>query len=355
MIFVEGFRLLLVVAGALAGLAAGNHVDRTGEAPVVGVFLGAGVTYVVGGIGGRLLDRGLRDAVVQMRRLPPSEVFAASLVGTAGLLLGLVAGLPLIALVHSSIDYPLVAALAWVLCVLGARLGVAKGRDMSRTAALARLLEPRPDPPPAGSLVLDSSAILDRHLLVLARHGLLRDVLVVPRFVAEEVQALSESADPATSRRARRGLEALKAMAEAGVQVRVSEEGAPSLSGSGPDTGRQALELALRSGARLGTCSAALGAEAAAANVPVLDLRRLAAELTPDHPPGEHLRIELVREGRQARQAIGFLPEGDMVVVNDALHLVGQEVEVVVSWTRQTSQGLLVFGRLVQQPSGERR
>ncbi len=81
----------------------------------------------------------------------------------------------------------------------------------------------------------------------------------------------------------------------------------------------------------------------------MVDLRRLTAELSPDHPSGEHLVIDLVKEGRQPRQAVGYLPEGDMVVVNDASHLVGQAaVEVVVDSARQTSQGLLVFAQLFE-------
>jgi uncharacterized protein YacL len=72
------------------------------------------------------------------------------------------------------------------------------------------------------------------------------------------------------------------------------------------------------------------------------------SELSPDHPPGERLVIDLVKSGRQPRQAVGYLPEGDMVVVNDASHLVGRsQVEVTVSSARQTSQGFLVFAALV--------
>ena len=41
-----------------------------------------------------------------------------------------------------------VAALAWVLCALGVRLGAAKGRDLSRAMGLTRLLEPPGDPAP---------------------------------------------------------------------------------------------------------------------------------------------------------------------------------------------------------------
>jgi uncharacterized protein YacL len=79
----------------------------------------------------------------------------------------------------------------------------------------------------------------------------------------------------------------------------------------------------------------------------VLDLRRLVSDLSPDHVPGEHLRVDLIRAGRQPQQAIGFLPDGDMVVVNDAEEMVGRAgVEVVVLSTRPTNQGLLVFARV---------
>jgi uncharacterized protein YacL len=87
--------------------------------------------------------------------------------------------------------------------------------------------------------------------------------------------------------------------------------------------------------------------EAAVWELPVVDLRNVAHELSPDHLPGERLAIELVKEGRQARQAVGYLPDGDMVVVNDAIHLIGQGiVSVNVLSTRPTSQGVMVFARL---------
>ena len=73
----------------------------------------------------------------------------------------------------------------------------------------------------------------------------------------------------------------------------------------------------------------------------------MASALTPDHLPGERLRLELIKEGRQARQAVGYLPDGDMVVVNDATHLIDQgSVEVTVLSTRPTSQGMMVFAKL---------
>ena len=115
------------------------------------------------------------------------------------------------------------------------------------------------------------------------------------------------------------------------------------------DAGDRALVVAHRMHVRLATCSADLAERAESEGIDAVDLRRLMSELAPDHPPGERLVIDLVKSGRQPRQAVGYLPEGDMVVVNDASHLVGRDhVEVVVSSARQTTQGFLVFASLVE-------
>lgn len=341
MVFVEIFRLLVVVLGAVAGLQVGEHVQRTGWTPLVGVFLGAGITYVLGGAVGRIVDHQMGRAVVRLRSVPAAEVLAAAVVGTAGLLLGLVAGLPVLALVHSPIVLPAVGALAWVLCMLGIRLGATKGRDVARAAGIAHLLDPRMDRRLGGALVADTSAVLDRHLMVLGRAGLIGEGLTVPRFVVDEVRMLADSPDPATSRRARRGLEGLASMRDAGLTVNVVAD-EPEVAAVA-----RVVEVARRLGGRVVTCSPGVVDAALAADVAVVDLRALGADLVSDHPVGERLVVDLVRAGRLPRQAVGYLPDGDMVVVNDAEGLVGRQgVPVVVSGSRRTSQGQLVFAHL---------
>ena len=90
MIFVEGFRLLFVLAGSAAGFEIGRHTSSNPHGPVIGLLLGAAVTYVLGGVAGRLADRGLQHAVFLFRNTPPGEIFAASIISTTGMLLGLV-------------------------------------------------------------------------------------------------------------------------------------------------------------------------------------------------------------------------------------------------------------------------
>ncbi len=111
------------------------------------------------------------------------------------------------------------------------------------------------------------------------------------------------------------------------------------------------LTVARRVGLRIATCSSKVVDDAARWELAVVDLRDVASRLNPDHLPGERLSVDLVREGRQPRQAIGYLPDGDMVVVNDATHLVDQgTVGVTVLSTRSTSQGLMVFAKLASEP-----
>jgi uncharacterized protein YacL len=167
--------------------------------------------------------------------------------------------------------------------------------------------------------------------------------IVVPSFVLDEARTLVAGPDPVSSRRARAGLETLEALRRLDVPVHVEEAEVPEA----VDTADKALHLAARLHLRLATCSAALAGRAEESGVAAVNLRRLGADLAPAHHPGERLVVDLVKRGRQPHQAVGYLPDGDMVVVNDAEHLVGRrDVAVVVSSARPTSQGVLVFAQV---------
>ncbi len=343
MIFVEGFRLLFVLAGSVAGFEIGRHVDGNPHAPVIGLLFGAGISYVLGGVAGRLADKGLQRAVFLFRKTPPGEIFAASIISTTGMLLGLVVGLPLMVLFRSGFAVLATAVASWVLATLGWRLGQVKGRQIVAAAGLSRILAPQVQPHPGQALLVDASAIMDRFLLVLGRGGLLPGGLVIPQFVVDHVRAVAEAPDPVSSRRAWRGLESVEALRELGVPVHVARDEVPEVD----DPTIKLLTVARRVGLRIGTCSSNIVDEAVRWELAVVDLRSIANAMTRDRLPGERLSVELIKEGRQPRQAIGYLPDGDMVVVNDATHLVDQgAVPVTVLSTRPTSQGVLVFAKL---------
>ncbi|MGH9044971.1 MAG: hypothetical protein ACRDVP_09110 [Acidimicrobiales bacterium] len=356
MLFVEIFRLILVLIGALAGYEVGRSWHAS-SAQLAGVVLGALIAYVVGGILGRVLSRETRRAAERFGRIPPGELFAGTLTGIAGFLLGGALSVPMLVLVRSPIVWPAAAALAWVLTWVGFQIGVAKGRQVVAAAGLGRILAPPLEPPPGYALLVDSSAAMTPFLLVLGRYGLLVGGLVIPRFVIDQLQTLAAGPDPVGSRRARRGLERLDVLRDLHVPVHLADNELPEID----DITERLVEVARRLGLRLATCSGQVKETAKRRGVAVTDLRPLANDLTPDHLAGEQLVIDLVKEGNQPRQAAGYLADGDLVIVNDASHMIGREnVVIEVLSTRRTNQGLLVFAKLADRPqsagpiSGER-
>ena len=284
MLFVEVFRLILVLIGALSGYEIG-HSPHSSTGQVVGLVLGALVAYVIGGILGRLLRHQGDRAAERFDHIPPGELFAGTLTGIAGFLLGAALSVPLLVLVHSPVVWPGAAALAWAFTWVGFSIGIMKGRQVVAAAGLGRILAPPAEPPPGYAMLVDSSAAMTPFLLVLGRYGLLVGGLVIPRFVIDQLQTMAAGPDPVTSRRARRGLERLDVLRDLHVPVRVAENELPEID----DLTDRLVEVARRLGLRLVTCSGQVRETAKRRGIAVTDLRPLANDLTPDHMPGEQL------------------------------------------------------------------
>ena len=80
--------------------------------------------------------------------------------------------------------------------------------------------------------------------------------------------------------------------------------------------------------------------------VTVININDVAVALKPAFVPGETLALRLLREGDDKGQAVGFLRDGTMVVVENARQRIGQEVSIEVTSSLQTSAGKMVFGKL---------
>jgi uncharacterized protein YacL len=62
--------------------------------------------------------------------------------------------------------------------------------------------------------------------------------------------------------------------------------------------------------------------------------------------PGDQLELELVKEGREHGQAVGYLEDGTMVVVESARDRIGDQVSVVVRNVIKTATGRMVFANV---------
>ena len=113
-------------------------------------------------------------------------------------------------------------------------------------------------------------------------------------------------------------------------------------------TDTKLIELAKRLGARMLTNDRNLCRVAVLQGVTVLNLNELAQAMRPNVVSGDPLSIKLLKEGKEDHQAIGYLEDGTMVVVNSAIKHLGETVEVVIGSPLQTSAGRLIFAELAE-------
>ena len=201
-------------------------------------------------------------------------------------------------------------------------------------------------------LVIDTNVIIDGRIGDLCGTGFLSRSLIVPRFILDELQLLADSHDPTKRERGRRGLEILNQMQNSReIELTVHESSADDV-----DLGTDArlVRAAKVLKARLLTNDHALAQIARLQQVPVLNLAELARALRPTLVAGDEIDLHLVKEGRESHQAVGYLPDGTMIVVNNARAHVGKTRTVVVASALQTAAGRLIFAELkngATQPS----
>jgi uncharacterized protein YacL len=194
-------------------------------------------------------------------------------------------------------------------------------------------------------LVVDTSVIVDGRIAELCATGFLSRSLVVPRFILGELQTLADSHDPLKRKRGRRGLEMLNTL-QRSHEVELTIHESTSEKETGMDTDARLVRTARVLKARLLTNDHALSQVARLQQVPVLNLADLACALRPVAAAGDEFELALVKEGREQHQAVGYLADGTMIVVNHARAFLGKTVRIAVASALQTGTGRLIFAEL---------
>ena len=191
--------------------------------------------------------------------------------------------------------------------------------------------------------LLDPSVIIDGRIKELCATGFIDGPLVVPVFVLNELQIISDSADAMKRNRGRRGLDILKEMQDAKlVPIEIVEDDYDDLH----EVDSKLMRLALEKQWKLMTNDFNLNKVARVQGIKVLNLNELANVLKPALIAGEWIRVQVMKEGKEVQQGVAYLDDGTMIVVEDGRPYVGQEVEVMVTSILQTSAGRMIFARV---------
>jgi len=191
--------------------------------------------------------------------------------------------------------------------------------------------------------ILDTSVIIDGRIQDILKTRFLGGKIAIPRFVLKELQQIADSTDPLKRQRGRRGLEVLHSIQkEAGLNISIREEDFAEVR----EVDAKLVKLAKLIDAKILTVDFNLNRVAGIEGVKVLNINELANAIKPVVFPGEEMRIKLIKEGKEHNQAVGYLEDGTMVVVEDARRMIGQEVRVSVTSVLQTQAGRMIFTKI---------
>ena len=194
------------------------------------------------------------------------------------------------------------------------------------------------------AILVDTSVLMDGRIAAVAQTGFIGGTLVIPRSVIGELQFLADHADSDKRARARYGLDVvteLQAMEQ--VDVELLQDGSHAREG----VDDRLLKLAKQHPAVIMTLDYNLNKVAAVEGTEVLNLNELAQSIRMEHLPGEKITLEIIQKGQDAHQGVGYLPDGTMVVVDQANSQIGQTLDVEIVRNLQTAAGRMIFAKKI--------
>ncbi|NJO08125.1 MAG: twitching motility protein PilT [Chloroflexaceae bacterium] len=207
-----------------------------------------------------------------------------------------------------------------------------------------------PDALPSGPslrhYLLDTSAIIDGRIAMIGTTGFLEGTLLVPQFVLIELQMLADSSDDLRRSKGRRGLDLLNQMQkDSSLPVEVIDVDVSGM----VRVDDKLVMVARQYQCPIITNDFNLNRVAELQGVKVLSLNKLSDALRPPVVQDQHLQILIRNEGNARQQGVGYLDDGTPVIIEDARHLIGKQVHVVVTRLHQTQTGRLVFANLMDE------
>ena len=202
------------------------------------------------------------------------------------------------------------------------------------------------------NILLDTSVIIDGRVADIAKTGFLPGTLLIPRFVLNELQYIADSPDGMRRQRGRRGMEVLAELQKLpNILVRISDinvEGVREVDDKLIVLGKQLKSPVLTNDYNLNRIAELQG-------VTVLNINELANAVKSVVLPGEGLRINIIQEGKEHGQGVGYMDDGTMVVVENGKDYIGEYMEVNITKVLQTAAGRMIFGRVDEDALAKKR
>lgn len=354
-------RALITIAGGSLGYIIGTWISRTefivglgilNNSPLKGIlfiifcvlaflvlfyFLSSYVT--------KLIMRAIDYTEKSLQKVPTADM----LLGAIGAVLGLIISVLLSSLIKStSMIYTIISIIVTlIIVVVSADVAVRKKEDILSLLSNLKRISPNKEAkhkniPKGSAKVLDTSVIIDGRIFDLCQTGFIEGVLVIPNFVLNELRHIADSGDGLKRNRGRRGLDILnKIQKELSIKVEIWEGDFPEI----PEVDIKLLKLAQLLNGKVITNDYNLNKVAEFQGVPVLNINELANAIKPVVLPGEEMKIQIVKDGKESGQGLAYLDDGTMIVVEEGRSYIGETILVVVTSVLQTAAGRMIFAK----------
>jgi uncharacterized protein YacL len=192
------------------------------------------------------------------------------------------------------------------------------------------------------TVLLDTSVIIDGRVADIAKTGFLPGTLLIPRFVLNELQYIADSPDGLRRQRGRRGMEVLAELQKASsVVVRISDIDVEGVR----EVDDKLVILARQMKCPILTNDFNLNRIAELQGVTILNINDLANSVKSVVLPGELMLINVIQEGKEFGQGVGYLEDGTMVVIENGNKFLHQDIHVSVTKVLQTAAGRMIFAK----------
>jgi uncharacterized protein YacL len=226
------------------------------------------------------------------------------------------------------------AFLTIVLCLIGFQLGSAKAKELKKKVESVSEVTRKT----IG--ILDTSVIIDGRIADVCETGFVSGDLLIPQFVLKELQMIADSSESTKRTRGRRGLDILNKMQKLiYVGIIIDDTDYPSVK----EVDQKLISMAKETGHAILTNDFNLNKVAEVHSIQVLNINQLANSLKPVVLPGETMKVQVIKEGKEHGQGVAYLDDGTMVVVDNGRRYMGRNVDVTVTSVLQTTAGRMIF------------
>lgn len=344
-------RLVAVLAGTVLGYALGEKLFMWFLPPKELRFVNLFGLAIAGGMSGYLagpkLFSELKEFNAWLDEMVKSLAVPSLIGGAVGAALGLAMAnlilFPILLVMGTDLSSAPLAGLVFVVnlfvCYVSAFVGA---RFQSQKSS-------RKEEPLAKPKVLDTSVLIDGRIADIARTHFLEGRLIIPNFIVQELRFIADSQEPLRRSKGRRGLDVLRTLQQDfGNRVSIAsvdwDKDLP--------VDDQLMRYAKNTQSVIITNDYNLNKHASVAGVPVLNINDLANAVKSVVMPGEELNIQIIKEGKESEQGVGYLADGTMVIVEDAKRKIGKTVDVSVTNVLQTPAGRVIFARMKNATAG---